>query len=359
MDLLNLTVARVILHEVFRRADDRQRVQPTYGAALEQLDESALDALRDRIVSAMSRSDRCVQMELIPNAPMLPLVEALVDADDTLFLSESREVPNALAEAQTSRQYPGGVVVVFSGTVGAPAKRMLGIIKAEVHSGFLRETVQGRLRLKFLDKLLLTPQTKLYKIGMYVENDPAATLPEQKWHAFIYDDGMSARDRYGAAQYFYESFLGLAFPQSSAMQTKAFHDLTKSFVRDLGVPEEAKLQLNNALVTYLKADQSPTVSVPTFSQAYFDTPDLRDAYEQFMAESGFPNTAVHKDLADVERSLRLRKLVFTRDVKITAPADAFEDMIQIRTVDASGPMPEGAVPKWTVVTIKDRIRAQE
>jgi hypothetical protein len=298
-------------------------------------------------------------MELIPDAPMLPLVEALVDADDVLFLAESREVPNALAEAQTSRQYPGGVVVVFSGTVGATAKRMLGIIKAEVHSGFLRETVQGRLRLKFLDKLLLTPQTKLYKIGMFIENDQAAELPEEKWHAFIYDDGMSARDRYGAAQYFYESFLGLTFPQSSARQTKAFHDLTKSFVRDLDVPEETKLQLNNALVTYLKADQSPTVSVPTFSQNYFDTPEVREAYEQFMLASGFPNAAIHKDLADVERSLRLRKLLFTRDVKITAPADAFEDLIQIRTVDATEPVREGAAARWTIVTIKDRIRAQE
>jgi hypothetical protein len=358
MDMQNLRVARVLLHEVLRRTNDRQRVDPIYGTQLEQLDAAGLDALRDRVVVAMSRNERCVQMDLIPNAPMVPIIEALADADEQMFVHESRNVADALADAQTRRDIPGGVVVAFTGTIGVPARRFVGIIKAEVHTGFLREAREGRLALRFLDKLLLTPQTKLYKIGMYIEVDPRAVEPGRKWQAFLYDDAMSPRDRNAAAQYFYESFLGLAFPDSSARRTKAFHDLTKQFIGDLGVPEEEKVTLHNALVTYLRADQSPTVNVATFADSYFGTAEIQDAYGEFMQTRGFPQNAVPKDLSDLQSALRLRKLLFPRNVRLTAPPDAFEDLVRVRSIEGDA-RPDGTRPKWTLVTIKDKLTGQE
>ncbi len=358
MDLQNLRVTRVVLHEIHRRTNERQRVDPSYGTELEQLEPDALDALRDRVIVAMSRNERCMQMDLIPNAPMVPIIEGLIDGDGQLFVRESRNLADALADAQTRRDIPGGILVAFTGTVGVPARRFVGIIKAEVHTGFLREPRDGRLALRFLDKLLLTPQTKLYKIGMYIEANPRAAEPSRKWQAFLYDDAMSPRDRFAAAQYFYESFLGLTFPESSARQTKAFHDLTKRFITDLGIPEEEKVTLHNALVTYLRADQSPTVNVETFADSYFGTAEIHDAYSAFMHSRGFPENGVPKDLGDVQSALRLRKLLFPRNVRLTAPPDAFQDLVLIRTVDGDR-QPDGTRPTWTLVTIKDRLMGQE
>jgi hypothetical protein len=357
MDLLNLEVARVILHEVKRRTDD-QIPPPDYGIELEELDEAALEELRLRVVAAMSRSDRCMQMAIRDCGPqsMTQLAARLVGSDDELFVGQSRGVADLLAVAQKSRGIPGGVTVVFSGTVGVPTRRFLAVIKAEVHAGFTREQHNGRLVLKYLDKLLLTPSMKLYKIGFFVEADPAAADLSLGWQAYIYDDAMTPKDKYGAAHYFYEGFLGLAFPESSARQTKQFHDWTKTYIHQLNVPEEDKVTLHNALVTYLKADQSPTVNVQTFADTYLGDAELRDTYRTFMAEKGFPRHAVPKDLADVSRSLKTRRITFRNQVKLIAPAEGFDNLISMETIDSDGIDDQG---QWTKVIVKDRIRTQE
>ena len=64
MDLVNLEVNRVVLHEVFKRQDDKQKTPPEYGVAIETLGDQALEALKARIWAAMSNSSRCVQMDI-------------------------------------------------------------------------------------------------------------------------------------------------------------------------------------------------------------------------------------------------------------------------------------------------------
>lgn len=77
-----------------------------------------------------------------------------------------------------------------------------------------------------------------------------------------------------------------------------------------------------------------------------------------MTGKGFPDTAINKDLTDVERSLRLRRLVFRNQVRVIAPAEGFDNLIKIEAIDGE-PSPNGDVPRWTRVTIKDRIANQE
>ncbi len=360
MDLINLQLGRVILHEVFKRTDERMKVDPQYGVGIEALDGTALDALRERIVAAMSRSERCIEMTISKSdvSSMVATAGGLANADERLYVLQSRRVADLLAEAQRSRTIPGGIVVVFTGSFGVPTRRVVGVIKAEVHTGFQRDLSDGRLILKFLDKLLLTPQTKLYKIGLFVEEEAEHANLVEAWRAFIYDEAMTVRDRYGAAHYFYDGFLGLSYPASSARQTKQFHDLTKTFIQSMNVPEEDKVSLHNALVTYLKVDQSPTVEVTAFGTHYFGDPAIQDSYGTFMTEKGFPDTAVYKDLTDVERSLRLRRLVFRNQVRVIAPAEGFDDLVKIEAIDGESDT-QGNVPRWTRVTIKDRIANQE
>jgi hypothetical protein len=360
MQLINLAVSRLVLHEVSKRTDDKKKVTPEYGDACEVLDTAALDALRDRIAVAMTHSDRCVEMTIDNKVAtsMVALVDKLADHDEALFVTESRGVADLLADAQRSRAIPGGVVVVFNGTVGVPSQRFVGIIKAEVHNGFMRELKDGKQVLKFLDKLLLTPQTKLYKIGFFLEIDPEAQDLGLGWKAFIYDETMTAKNKYGAAQYFYGGFLGLSFPASSARQTKQFHDLTKDFIQSLNAPEDQKVDLHNALVTYLRVDQSPTVETTAFATAYFGEAEIRDAYQEYMTQKGFPTTAVNKDLGDVHASLKLRKVYFGNQVRLIGPAEKFEKLVTIKLVDAINPA-KNEPKRWTEIIVKDQISGQE
>lgn len=362
MPFQNLSINRVIIHEVFQREDDRAIVPPNYSNALVDLDQAALDALRDRVISAMGSASRSMEMSIIHAGAdsAVSLAKMLIDADDGLFIETSKAPANKLTSAQSRRDLPGGILVVFTGTAGYPAKRVLGLIKAETHNGFTRQTnADGALMLRFLTDLILTPQTKLYKIGAFIESDPNTEAPMPVgWRAFIYDDLMTGANRLKAAQYFYEGFLGCTFPETSARMTKTFHDLTKTFIKGLDVPDERKTDLHNALVTYLKVDRSPTVEVATFAQTYFAEPELRDAYSQYMVSKEFPQNAVAKDLADVASELRFRKVIFTNDIKLTAPADKFEKLVRMRVIDGEADE-QGDIPKWTEIIVRDRIRAQE
>lgn len=362
MPFQNLTINRVIIHEVFQREDDRTIVPPNFSNAMVDLDHAALDALRDRVISAMGSASRSEEMSIIQVGvdSTVSVAKILIDADDALFIETSRIPASKLTSAQTRRDLPGGILVVFTGTAGYPAKRVLGLIKAETHNGFTRQTnADGALMLSFLTDLILTPQTKLYKIGVFIESDPNTEEPMPTgWRAFIYDDLMTGTNRLKAAQYFYEGFLGCAFPETGARMTKTFHDLTKSFIKGLNVPDELKTDLHNALVTYLKVDRSPTVEVSTFAQTYFAEPELRDAYTQFMMAKEFPQNAVAKDLADVGSDLRYRKVIFNNDIKLTAPADKFEKLVRMRVIDGETD-DHGNVPKWTEIIVRDRIRVQE
>lgn len=363
MIFANLNLGRTIIHEVFTRDENRNLVAPRYGGKLVTLGPRALDALRNRIITAMGRASQSVEMEISRTGPgsMLALTRDLLGADDQNFIAKSRSVADQLASAQLGRNIPGGIVVVFSGEIDHPAKRLVGIIKAEPQNGFTRTQKDGILDLQFLEDLILTPQAKLYKIGVFVEVDPAkaaGTKPTDGFKAFIYDDGMTASNRDAAAQYFYDGFLGCTFPESSARLTKEFHSLTKEFIRDLDIPEEDKSDLHTGLYTYLKVDQVQTVQVAAFAQSYLVNDHMRDAYEAFMTLRKFPTNAVSKDLTDVAPHLRQRKVRFRSDIRLTAPADTFEQLVQMELIDGT-PVNGGETPQWTLITVQDRIASQE
>lgn len=361
MQLNNLQIRDVILHEVHKRGNDREPIQPDYGTAVEQLEPEALDALSERVHAAMTSPTRCVEMAITRSGPesMIGLAAELVESDLANYIRLSCGVADKLTQEQQSRQIPGGVLVVFRGSTGAPARRLIGVIKAEIHTGFTREKNDEGPKLKFLKQLMLTAQTKLYKIGLFVEERPHAVGELQnRWEAHIYDETLTMGNRDGAAKYFYEGFLGLGFPASSARQTKRFHEYTKTFIQELNVEEEEKVVLFNALVTYLKADQTPTVGTEAFATAYFGDEAIQDAYRVHMAQKGFPDEPVNKDISDLRSALRTRQLRFHNKIRVSGPADEFERLVEIRSVDGDEDA-EGRRPQWTQLTIKDRISGQD
>lgn len=365
MPFQNLNINRIIIHEIFKRNEDRSMREPRYGNQLIQLDVEARDALQQRITNALGQSSHGVEMAVqdwaAPSAWNHGKRTIESAENDAEFIQISQALTAKLAAAQTNKGVPGGIVVVIDGASGHPARSFMCVIKAEPHGGFTKREEDGQLLLEYLKDLILTPQAKLYKIGAFVRHDPAAAnalQPTMGWRAFLFDDLITQGNKLGAAQYFYETFLGLAFPSNSAFQTKQFHTLTKEFIRSANVDEEKKSDFLNALTTYLKADQTATVQVAVFSDTYLDTPELRDAYTHYMVQKKFPQQAIHKDLTEVASALKQRKLMFSHNIKLTAPADQFEDYVRIQSIDGE-PDPNGQIPKWTQITVRDHIRDQE
>lgn len=365
MSFENLTIGRLIIHEVFARGADKALVQPNYGAQLLVLPQDARDALQARITNALGKSSHGVEMSIRDAGAdstwhkAKEIIEA--QGNDVLFVNLSQNIASKLAVAQANRTIPGGIVVVIEGTCGNPARSFMCVIKAEPHGGFTKRQAGGHLTLEYIKDLILTPQAKLYKIGAFLRADQAAATAQQPtngWKAFLFDDLITQGNKLSAAQYFYEGFLGLQFPSNSAFQTKQFHALTKDFIRNANVDSEKKIDLLNALTTYLKTDQAATIQVDAFSQNYLGDAALQDAYTAYMGQKNFPTTAIHKDLSEVQSQLRLRKLTFGHDIKLTAPADQFENYVRIESIDGEADE-HGNVPKWTKITVRDHIRDQE
>lgn len=351
MPLENLTIARACLHEVHRRADDRNIIPPTYADELLTLDARGRAVFESRVLSAFRSDAKCMQMAIDSHGPgsVAVLGAAASSAGDDEYVAQSRAFADLLAAAQTSRGYPGGLVVVFDGTVGHPARRFFGIMKAEMHDAFLKG---ANLQATFVDSVFLSPKTKLYKIGIFVANNqPPGAMPDG-WTATVYDAQLTATQRDNAALYFHESFLGLQFPANSAQQTKHFYQKTRAFIASAAIDEEQRVGLYNGLYSYLKLDRSPTLQVGMFANTYMDD-DVADEYRSHMRRERFPSGAIPKDISEIAGRMRTRKLRFREKIMLVGPAEAIADLVDVETIE----QPDGT--RWTRLTVHGEIESQD
>jgi hypothetical protein len=255
---------------------------------------------------------------------------------------------------QTGQRLPGGIIVVFDGTVGNPARNVVGIIKADTSSGFRRLPDS---QMDFVEDIFLGEHLKLYKIGMFVRPLPGARggpFPDG-WDAIVYDANILS-DRGGAAKYFYETFLGCAIPLDAKDLTNKFYSLTQRFIRNAELDEDAKGGLFQALHTYLKVDRAATIQVAAFSEQYL-APELRDPYADFMSAAAYPTNAIQKDITEIRTQVARRKIRFRRDVQLTGSVEAFDDYVTVESIEGER-TPNGTIPSWTRITVKDRILEQ-
>lgn len=330
----NLKMKRIIIHQIFERNESREMQQPRYNSTLSILDSTALSVLQARITDVLGHNSHSIELEVVRTSPsdVFSIATRMIYADEQGFISESKKAADKLAEAQTTRTIPGGILVVFNGTVGPSNDNCVGFIKAEIHEGFSVEQSSTDLLLKFLTDLCLTPQQKLYKIGIFIEkvkpeSSETHRIP-QEFKVFVYDQNMNTNTTSGAALYFYEVFLGCAFSPSAKKLTMDFYYHTKDFIDQLPLHDEEKVDLHSALYSYLKVSQSNVVDTTEFGDQYL-TPEQKDDYCSFMEQNEFPTNAVPKDITLIQSKLRKRKIVFSSNVSLTAPSDNFNDLVQI------------------------------
>ncbi|MDP2377627.1 nucleoid-associated protein [Reyranella sp.] len=355
----NLAVNRLILHEVFKRRHDGNLVPPQFSSQLTQLQQEAMDAFKERVVEAMGSNSQSMEMDIADSAVNsgVEIAASLLAKSAAAYALESQRFPTKLANVQTAKNLPGGMVLIFSGTVGAASYPFVGIIKAETQTGFRRQVGQGTIDAQFVKDLFLTPAAKLYKIGVFIRDGAANSPFPEGWRAHVYDNQMTSSNRDGAARYFFESFLGCAIPVNSAALTKAFFENTREFIKAMPATPEKKNDLLTSLYTYLKVDQTPTITVNAFSTSFLPT-SVRDGYRDFMKEKKVPLTSIQKDIADIGNALRLQRVGFRNNIRLTAPPEAFQDMIEIETLPQKNAKP-GQPSAWTRITIKDQISDQE
>src|SRR3546814_9976241 len=99
-------------------------------------------------MTAMGRASKSLEMDIrkTENGSMLATARRLLAAaNDDDFVRISTEAAEPLADAQRTRTIPGGVIVVFDGEVDHPAKRIIGVHKAEPKNGFTSTRADERI----------------------------------------------------------------------------------------------------------------------------------------------------------------------------------------------------------------------
>lgn len=335
----NISFNHIITHNVYPPSEDGI-VPPFISKKLITLGAEAKGKLIERISKVLGHESKSLEMEIVQTgaSSCFHFSSMLIGADKTDFIKNSAEIADLHTKAHTNKSWPGGSLVIISGTVGASNRRCVFIIKAEPQSGFKEETVTTeQIILEYIDNLILTPQSKLYKVGAFIEVDNKSTHLDERmasdFSAFIFDSNIKAQDDSKAAQYFYSNFLGLKIPENAQQKTRDFHRLTKDFINAADIPTEDKLDLQQALYTYLKIDQSNTIQLSDFADKYMsDTDNLKDDYLDYMEGKNFPTTVIVKDLKLIKNKLRQRKVNFSSNVKIIAPAESFNELVEVLSV---------------------------
>ncbi|USD36537.1 nucleoid-associated protein [Ferrimonas sp. SCSIO 43195] len=361
MDIYKINVKKIIIHQIFRRDENGNKRTPEKSTDFILFDRSAMDTFKSRVLDAVGSQSKAVPMEIVNQGPddIASLINQLTDCNDGEYIEISYKIADKLAESQRSKRLPGGIVVVFSGTYGDSRNKFVGIMKAEIHSAYEKKTNQStkEITLKYVEEALLTPATKLYKTAFFTQVQDEANNKDmrKKWLPLISDSQISKTEGKAAAFYFYSKFLGCGYPESSAKSTKEFYDATSNYLKGMDVSEEVRSDYHNALVSYLKYEKSEVVNPNEFAARYFDSEEV-DLYIEHLEDLDLPTQSFAKNLEFIGSKLKIRKLSFSKNVKITAPSQVFKELIKLESIN----MDESGQPvNWTNIIVKDKIVAQE
>ncbi|MBE2168773.1 MULTISPECIES: nucleoid-associated protein [unclassified Cobetia] len=332
----NLQFSRIILHNVYK-PNSEGSVAPFLSKVLTELDPIGQEKLQQRISSVLGNGSHSLQMDIAQNSEVSCFHNAvkLLGSNDAGFISQSAALAELHTAAHTSQKWPGGTLIIIDGTAGAANKRCLFIIKAEQQAGFVEKEVDNKVVMEYLENLILTPQAKLYKVGVFVEvitQDRAEDAGNiDGFEAYVFDNNITAKDDRKAARYFYSGFLGLRVPENSEQLTRNFYEYTKNFINDSDMSVEDKVDLQQALHTYLKTDQKTTIQSSDFAESYM-LEEYKDDYCHYLTGKNFPAQAILKDTSLIKRKLQHRKMSFSTSVRVIAPAESFDEMVQVLEV---------------------------
>ena len=319
----NLRIRRLIVHEVGQRQDSNVPGDVAFGSGLLKLKPDARDTLVKRMVDALGSKSYCVEMEISDRSrsSLCGIAKRLLTSKDAAFRTASRRLPEKLSQAQVSRHIPGGIVVVMDGQTGNPQVEFCAIIKAEVHAGFHKRSQKNQVSAEYLADLFLTPQQKLYKIGIFLRSG-------NDFKVYVYDHNMTRAETGQAAKYFYETFLGCRIADSSSAQTQSFFLYAREFFNDIDADVSQKMNYQDAMYTYLRNENNSLISVGEFASGYL-LPEHQDRFVAHMRNSGFPEISIVKDISLIQNKLKRRIMRFSTGVSLIRRNGLLNEVVRV------------------------------
>ncbi|GLS27724.1 nucleoid-associated protein [Marinibactrum halimedae] len=360
MYLSGLSVDRIVIHQIFQRDSNGNKVPPKQSNSFTRFNKDAMVEFESRVVDSLGEGSKSVEMHIIDQSKnsFSSLLDNMIRKPDDDFLVSSFDIAHKLADAQTKRSMTGGIVVIFTGKQRKLNRAFFGVIKADLHNGYEKaiDPNTGEIILNYVKDILLTPNNRLHKAVAFFEKNTDTSNSDDlndKYAVRIKDHQMTASNGKFAARYFYSDFLGLDYPLDSARKTMKFYDATSSFIGSLDIDSEEKNDLVSALTTYLKTQKSDIITPRDFAENYF-AGDTQDDYISHLEDTGIPTNSFAKDNKHIKSKLKIRKMKFGKRIKLIASPEDFDSSITIESINGDTNS-SGASNEWTKVIIKEKV----
>lgn len=356
MNIANLEIERVIVHEVVRASEFNER-PPILSDRLIPLDGHGKELVGKRLVSTVASGSHCVDVTVDDATAGSPFDHAttMLDAKDTAFVEASQHLAKSLSTAQTAGPIKSGSAIFVQGTCSAEGQqsRFLAIIKADSDQGFYKQVKDDQVILNYVSDMVLGESQRLIKIAFFIEDHEPDPLDEgasslrrpEEFSVKVFDHMMQNSGEGNAAIYFYSTFLKCRLADNAARNTKIFYQTAREFINQMKVAQEEKVEFYGDLVAYLRGNRA-TLEPRTFArdvlpQAHHD-PFIKKCREMGLTQ------AFTKNLDLLKRKLSRQSVKFSSNVTLYAPPDVFRESVKISNASIDG---------WTELKIRGTIEA--
>lgn len=356
MNIANVEIERVIVHEVVRASDFNER-PPILSDKLAPLEEHGKELVGKRLVSTVASGSHCVDVTVEDATSGSPFdrATAMLDAKDTDFVEASRHLAKSLSSAQTAGPIKSGSAIFVQGTCAAdgPQSRFIAIIKADSDQGFYKQVKDDQVILKYVSDMLLGESQRLIKIAFFIEESERDGIDEQadtarrpeEFSVKVFDHMMQNSGDGNAAAYFYRTFLKCRLADSAPRNTKHFYEVVRGFIDNMKVPQSEKVELYGDLIAHLRGNRA-TLEPRTFAKEVLPQ-SYHDVFVKQCRESGITQ-AITKDLGLLKGKLRRQSVKFSSNVTLYASPDVFRESVKITGSNIDG---------WTDIRIRGTIES--
>lgn len=234
---------------------------------------------------------------------------------------------------------PGiGLLFILHGTRGINSRLLIARFPAD--QAILAEVGDSGLGLEFLQQVFIK-RMAAYK----------AVLFDDRVSSKMYWKGIATDKQAGGAaenisHYWLEDFLTADFSETPAHATKRLADALKAAVKSLA-NISAKSEITSAVNLASNALDGKVTSIAKFCDHFGFSQEVKSMIQKSLAKPALFERSFKFDAQEFKGRLPYRTDELSNGAMITAPAENFEDIIEVEKID------DGAVRYSTTSTIKD------
>ena len=329
VEISNIYIERVIIHEIMRQKVPNQKELPRYSEIESSIDDEIRNFLKDKVVKTIGGfRSYDVLFDDDSESPIPGIVENLFSFNDSDFIEYSKKIAGYLNGIQSGRS-PGGLVTVIFGNI--KGRDIIGILKLEKQEGARLEqtSIGGKSTydILHLKDLILAEKTKLFKIGMFFKNG----LEDFGYDGKVCDNQLSNTSSREVAEFFLTTFLGCNFTSEPKIETKKFFKISQQFFKEKIDDPIILTKYNLHLLSYI-TNERRTISSRQFAQLNLHL-NHRKEYIEYLKEKEVRIGEIIRDTSLIEKRISEMILEFDNGIKIIGNQEGFEENVSLEQMN--------------------------